>query len=67
MTECNKIYSSQLQPKRKPYKKIDTILFNKRWFLKLIKTPNNQGLLDHYKLEDLLSHLVVSLTRLVKR
>ena len=60
--EINRVYSSQLKPKQKKYIKRNYILHQKRWYSKLVKS-NNQGLLDYYKLEDFLSHLVVCLTK----
>lgn len=65
MTECNKVYTSQLRtrsPRSPRFIKRDYIIHNKRWYIKLVK-DNNQGLLDYYNLEDLLSHLVVALSK----
>jgi hypothetical protein len=64
MSEPNKVFKSDLKPRSiKRYNKQNTIVYNLKWYTPLIANGEKTGLLNHYKLEDLISHLVVCFTR----
>jgi hypothetical protein len=64
----NKVFASDLQVNKKKlskkrYVKPNTTAFNLKWYTPLIANDKKTGLLNHYKLEELISHLVVCYTR----
>lgn len=63
---CKKvIVTKNKKPTVKKYKKKPYVLFGKVWYGKLISGDQHcQGLMDSYKSDDLVGHLVICLTRL---
>jgi hypothetical protein len=62
----NKTTSDKISIKSKPkpyYVNSNNIINGVKWYPKLVKTNNNKGLMNHYSLDELLSHLVVALVK----